>query len=204
MLTSEEKKQIREEIRRELSQAVPQKRSKVLVLINSAFFVTFVGALLIALMGHLWQTTASRNKMNVVRWQTLQDRKYALLGTFCHEFESSVMVLATLNKMRMWLVENKDEPAARDEMGRSHAQTLQEFKELWILYGKQQKPNALFAKIKASFDSDEVFDKVDKLDKVVVNMQKSQNKEQFNCWMGKINKAFADLAHAMGKELKSL
>ncbi|HNT36996.1 MAG TPA: hypothetical protein PKH07_18545 [bacterium] len=209
-LTDEERSRIkgeellRADIRRTIEASTKTESRPILMILNSPFVVTFLGAALIAVLGHLWQQQSIKEQKSLARWEAVQKQKYDLLSSFVQDFESTAMVLGTLYVHRLAFREAKDlqEKSPDDKevvVKLKEARTA--YEKTWSLYQAAPKFNAYTVRVKALYTDTAVHGALNRLDAAMRNVQKSVTIDDVEKNMGPVNKEFETLATAMGAEI---
>jgi hypothetical protein len=168
MLSAEEKERIRDEmllrgdIRRELSSAGAARPTSLLTILNSPFVVTFLGALLISVMGLIAKSWVDRQQVELARQRELQDAKLELIGTFVQDFESTNMLEGQIRRAQREVAGLEDKLGSPAKHGKGKTTELRnrlkqartELGELRHRHQEARRQDAGFAQVEALFGTE--------------------------------------------------
>lgn len=159
LLTEEEKRRIiaevtfRSELLREISNresdSAKQIGNGLSAHLNSPFFITVIGGIILALLGSIFQFHNAQAESDQAYVQTVRERKYDLLRAFTGDLDYQIRTSAHLN------IELKDLEGSK----RSAAYTEQlqrDYEELYQQYLKTPQDDSYADQIKAMFHGKDV------------------------------------------------
>ncbi len=207
-LSEEEKVRIREEMnyREEIRILLSAKHNKethpIKGFLNSAFFVTVLGGIVIAFLGHLWQEASLHRQKEILRLESASQQRYDLLNSFVQNFESTMMILGTMHKNKLSLADITAKRKANETSVAPEAFNSQNrlYEDTWALYQKAPKINTYEIQIRAHYRDAAVLSALKALDAAIVNLQQSPDQETLKSCMAEIDTKFEELSNAMVTE----
>jgi len=169
-------------------------------LVSSQWFGVLLGGLLTMAGGFI----SNIYIQNQTYQRQVRENKYAVLTKFSENFEKSVTHFMILRLRQIWEINNKDNPDAKDELGRPMSEIIK-----WLTYVEEEyvkNPIRIYPlfPIDALFEDKEVLYISGELQKKADYIQRGDiSEEQIRTTYNEIITDERKLIQAMKKEIKS-
>ncbi len=138
-----------------------EKKSRLILLLDSKFFVTVIGGILLALFSNMWQTYWK----NLEYARDLRETKYALMSNFSDDYSRALHAGIEMMLRRNWLLDKTNKTKEYyDFRGYEETRTVYEAYESKLQ--TIRSPDSYFAQSKGLFTSTELSDQAVKADKL--------------------------------------
>lgn len=183
-----------------------ESKPKFLSFINSAFFVTVIGGLIIGLFTILVQAKIARTNRELQENQESYRLKYKLLTEFSDGITSCLQYSYGMRKREIWLMKvSRLDKAKRDKAvygdTRSFVETRNYYEKQRDKYNKLRHPDSLCAQVGAIYFSEDVLNAVAELDKIMDEYFETFDPAVLKTCFDNANIKYQDVISKMGKEL---
>ena len=210
-LTDEEKGRVeaeesfRADIRRTIEGASKKERHWIFQVLNSAFCVTFLGAVFIALLGHWWQQQSIKEQRILVHWEAIQEKKLDLLSSFTQDVEGYIVIIGSLRKHRLAYEDAKvemEKNAVDDKLVTKFNEARTNLGKTSERYLAAPKFDAYYVRIRALYTDESVHNALDQLNAAQMKLQQSLSSDEVDRNMQLVSGELDATAKAMGEEVR--
>lgn len=208
ILSEEQIKKIKyeEALKAEIRKAIGSSNGDkgIFKILNSPFVVTFVGASLIAVLGFFLQQQSTIEQKKLAQWEAVQKQKYELLSSFAQEFETTAMIIGSLQKRKIVMreISGKDGVNLKNKTNIGRFKDARDrYEKAWSQYLSAPKFNAFYVRIKAIYSSQKVKTALQQLDDAIKKVQESVTQDDVDNNFRFVNTSFDATMTAMGLEL---
>jgi hypothetical protein len=174
-----------------------------MTLLNSPFTVTFIGGVVLAMLGTLLQSQVAKSgKSESIRIERSQ-RKQKLSYDFANEFPLSLSLAYSFKTRKLWLATNSPDSTNHFEDGRTFAETRALYETMYDRYITNKPPASLCNQIVGSFRLTNIYELAHSLNLHMDNLLLATNKSQVDAAFDHAGADYQELTKAIFTELNN-
>lgn len=169
--------------------------------INSAFFLTIIGGIVVGAFSIVLQARISDNSALVSRRDTIRTAQITVMTEFADGMAHWLASSQDVIKRTIWLKKSTPDEKRKFPDNRTFDQTRDIYEKNAADLIKLPQPDSLCAKVKAMYNNDKIHESIDNLNKHIINYQHAGSSEEFNDSLRYIENEYQYIIELMGEEL---
>lgn len=175
---------------------------RIMSVLNSPFFVIFLGGFIIAITTILIQTRIQSYQKTTQTEKETRNRKYAMIAHFSEGIGKCLQLSFGMRKRELWLGQNQNDPQNISYPDRRNfIETRNYYEKQREFFNKLVNPDALCGQSRLLFRRDETVKAIDTLDSILDNYLTTRNPRTLYSLFDQANQKYQEIVRLMGKEV---